>query len=95
MSAARSAAATADRESPCAPHPPRRGRSPARVLWEEKRREDRLRDLDIRVLRVVRADLGPAWERVSTRLAALLATPLTGPRRFTVVRGPVSSWRSA
>jgi hypothetical protein len=74
---------------------PRDGRSPARVLWEEKRREDRLRDLDIRVLRVVRADLGPAWERVSTRLASLLATPLTGPRRFIVVRGPVPSWRSA
>ena len=74
---------------------PRDGRSPARVLWEEKRREDRLRDLDVRVLRVVRADLGPAWERVSTRLASLLATPLTGPRRFTVVRGSVPSWRSA
>ena len=74
---------------------PRDGRSPARVLWEEKRREDRLRALDVGVLRVVRAALGPAWERVSTRLASLLATPLTGPRRFTVVRGSVPSWRSA
>jgi putative AbiEi antitoxin of type IV toxin-antitoxin system len=74
---------------------PRDGRSPARVLWEEKRREDRLRDLDIRVLRVVRADLGPAWERVRARLATLLATPLTGPRRFTVVCGSVPSSRSA
>ena len=68
---------------------PRDGRSPARVLWEEKRREDRLRNLDIRVLRVVRADLGPAWERVRARLSTLLATPLTGPRRFTVVCGSV------
>jgi hypothetical protein len=74
---------------------PRDGRSPARVLWEEKRREDRLRDLDIRVLRVVRADLEPAWERVRARLATLLATPLTGPRRFTVVCGSVPSSRSA
>jgi len=74
---------------------PRDGRSPARVLWEEKRREDRLRNLDIRVLRVVRADLGPAWGRVRARLATLLATPLTGPRRFTVVRGSVPSSRSA
>ncbi len=74
---------------------PRDGRSPARVLWEEKRREDRLRDLDIRVVRVVRADLGPAWDRVRSRLASLLATPLTGPRRFTVVRRPAPSSRSA
>ena len=74
---------------------PRNGRSPARVLWEEKRREDRLRDLDIRVLRVVRSDLGPAWERVGARLASLLATPLTRPRRFSVVRGSAPSWRSA
>ena len=57
--------------------------------------EDRLRDLDTRVLRVVRADLGPAWERVRARLATLLATPLTGPRRFTVVHGSVPSSRSA
>jgi hypothetical protein len=74
---------------------PRGGRSPARVLWEEKRREDRLRDLDVRVLRVVRADLGPPWERVCARLATLLTTPLTGPRRFTVVRGRAPSSRSA
>jgi hypothetical protein len=74
---------------------PRDGRSPARVLWEEKRREDRLRDLDIRVVRVVRADLGPAWERVHARLASLLAAPLTGPRRFAAVRRSVPSSQSA
>ena len=73
----------------------REGRSAARVLWEEKRREDRLRDLDIRVVRVVRADLGPGWARVGVRLASLLATPLTGPRRFTVVRRAAPSSRSA
>ena len=36
---------------------PWRGRSPERVLWDEKRREDELRSLDIRVVRVVDADI--------------------------------------
>ena len=74
---------------------PRDGRSPARALWQEKRREDAPRDLDIRVLRVVRADLGPAWERVGGRRASPLAMPVAGPRRLTVVRGSVPPWRSA
>ncbi|MGY1709974.1 type IV toxin-antitoxin system AbiEi family antitoxin domain-containing protein [Geodermatophilus sp. SYSU D00758] len=64
---------------------PRDGRSPARVVWEEKRREDALRALDIRVVRIANADLGPAWPRVEERLTALLATPFLGPRRFTAV----------
>ncbi|WP_233517361.1 type IV toxin-antitoxin system AbiEi family antitoxin domain-containing protein [Geodermatophilus marinus] len=64
---------------------PRDDRSPARVAWEEKRREDALRALDIRVVRIANADLGPAWPRVEERLAMLLATPFAGPRRFTVV----------
>ena len=37
---------------------PWRGRSPERVLWDEKRREDELRALDIRVVRIADADLG-------------------------------------
>jgi hypothetical protein len=65
---------------------PRDGRSPARVHWEEKRREDRLRDLDVRLVRMARADLGTAWPRVHARLASLLAVPFVGPRRFTAVR---------
>ena len=43
---------------------PWRGRSPERVLWDEKRREDELRSLDIRVVRVIDADIdrgGRAW----------------------------------
>jgi hypothetical protein len=67
---------------------PRDGRSPARVHWDEKRREDRMLDLDIRVVRIARADLGPAWHRVERRLWSLLDAPLAGPRRFTVVRRP-------
>lgn len=74
---------------------PHDGRSPAQVHWDEKRREDRVRDLDVRLVRMARADLGPSWPRVHARLAALLATPFVGPRRFTTVRRPIPSTRSA
>ena len=62
---------------------PWRGRSPERVLWEEKRREDELRALDIRVVRVADADLGARWIDIETQLGRLLE--ITGPsvRRFT------------
>jgi hypothetical protein len=62
---------------------PWRDRSPERVLWDEKRREDELRALDIRVVRVADADLGARWADVDTRLGALLATPGPAQRRFT------------
>ena len=64
------------------------GRSPHDVLWEEKRREDRVRRLDVRVVRIAKADLGAPWPRVSADLGRMLATPYAGPRRFTVVRRP-------
>jgi len=66
---------------------PREGRTPAQVAWEEKRREDLIRDLDVRVVRVVASDL-PRVERPAGRLRQLLAQPLTGPRPFRVVRRP-------
>ncbi len=66
---------------------PRPGRTAADVLWDEKRREDRIRELDVRVVRVAQEDLG-ALRAVSARIAGLLATPLSGPRRFSVVRTP-------
>jgi Transcriptional regulator, AbiEi antitoxin len=62
---------------------PWRGRSAERVLWDEKRREDELRALDIRVVRVVDADLGGPWPRVEARLRDLLAVPGPALRRFT------------
>jgi predicted transcriptional regulator of viral defense system len=65
---------------------PRNGRAPADVLWEEKRREDRVRELDIRVLRLVDDDIGRRDRDFVPRLARLLATPLTEPRRFRAVR---------
>jgi hypothetical protein len=54
------------------------------VLWDEKRREDELRSLDIRVVRVTDADLGRPWPRIAARLASLVATPDPSPRLFTV-----------
>jgi predicted transcriptional regulator of viral defense system len=65
---------------------PRGGRTPAEVAWDEKRREDRLRELDIRVLRLVEEDIGRARRDLAPRLGRLLATPFVGPRRFRVVR---------
>jgi hypothetical protein len=66
---------------------PRDGRTPAEVAWEEKRREDRVRDLDVRVVRIVQADL-PSLRGPVERLRELLARPATGPRRYRVVRRP-------
>jgi hypothetical protein len=67
---------------------PYRGRTPAQVLWDEKRREDRVRGVDIRVVRIANQDLGAPWPRVAARIRDLLATPYVGPRRFRVVSNP-------
>ncbi len=66
---------------------PRPGRTPADVLWDEKRREDQVRELDVRMVRVAQEDLG-ALRAVTARIAGLLHTALPGPRRFRVVRRP-------
>lgn len=67
---------------------PRDGRTPAQVLWDEKRREDRIRGVDVRMVRIVSEDTGAPWPRVATRVRDLLATPHTGPRRFRAVPRP-------
>lgn len=67
---------------------PTKGRSPADVLWEEKRREDDVRGLDVRFLRIVNADLGSRWPVMAERLRRMLAVPMIGSRHFTVVRRP-------
>lgn len=65
---------------------PWRGRTPERVLWEEKRREDELRSLGIGFVRVADADVSPGrWPGVERRLHALLASPGPAVRRFTAV----------
>jgi hypothetical protein len=67
---------------------PRDGRSAGEVVWEEKRREDRVRGLGVRFVRIAKADLGGPWPSVAAGIAQLLASPYVGPRRFTVVRRP-------
>ena len=62
---------------------PWRDRSPGQVLWEEKRREDALRALDVRVVRIADADVGPAWPATEQRLRHLTSTPGPMERRFT------------
>jgi hypothetical protein len=68
---------------------PRDGRDPGEVLWREKRREDEVRELGVRVVRVAQEDLAPGRRgELAGRVEALLASPPLGPRRFTVVRTP-------
>jgi len=74
---------------------PRDGRSPGRVLWDEKRREDRVRDLDIRVVRLARPDVGTRWSHTEGRLRTLIGSPMTKERRFRVVRPEFPRTRSA
>jgi hypothetical protein len=62
---------------------PWRDRSPGQVLWDEKRREDELRALDIGVVRIADADLGAGWSRVEEPLRRFLARPRPAGRRFT------------
>jgi hypothetical protein len=64
---------------------PWRERSAERVLWEEKRREDELRSLDIRVVRIADADLGNDWPDVEARLHRLVGAAGPAARRFTAI----------
>jgi hypothetical protein len=64
---------------------PRYASTPGEALWKEKRREDLIRALGIRFVRVANEDLGPPWPRISARIEALLAAPYVGPRRFRAV----------
>jgi hypothetical protein len=70
-------------------------REPGRVLWEEKRREDELRRLDIRVARIAEEDLGPSWQVLERHLTMLLARPGPATRRFTAVPRERGRTRSA
>jgi hypothetical protein len=60
---------------------PWRGRTPAEVLWEEKRRQDTLLDLDLHGIRVTPHDLTQDWAGKVSRLRSLLGRDLpTAPR---------------
>jgi hypothetical protein len=65
---------------------PWRDRTPQQVLWDEKRREDELRGLDIRIVRIADADLAaPRWPRTETRLRSLVTAPGPVVRDFTAI----------
>jgi hypothetical protein len=64
---------------------PWRGRSAQRALWDEKRREDELRALEIRVVRIADEDLGRLWPRTEARLRQLLGSPGPAVRRFSAI----------
>jgi hypothetical protein len=65
---------------------PRGGRSPADVAWDEKRREDTMRELGVRFVRFVDEDSRRLQGEMLDRLGRMLAVPFTGPRRFRIVR---------
>ena len=65
---------------------PRHASSPGKVLWDEKRREDAMRALGIRFVRLVNEDLGAPWPGTATRIQGLLSAPYIGLRRFRAVR---------
>jgi hypothetical protein len=63
------------------------GRDPGEVLWREKRREDAMRELGVRVVRLVHEDTQPSRRsELARRIGSLLEQPPTSPRRFAVVR---------
>jgi hypothetical protein len=64
---------------------PRHAATPGKVLWDEKRREDAMRALGVRFVRVVNDDLGAPWRATVRRIRGLLAAPLIGVRRFRAV----------
>ena len=66
---------------------PWRGRTPAEVLWEEKRRQDQLLDLDLHGLRVAPDDLRVDWHVKIARLSTLLQRG-----RRAVPRHRTTSW---
>jgi predicted transcriptional regulator of viral defense system len=72
---------------------PTGGRTAGEVLWQEKRREDRIRTTGVRPVRITQADIGAAWPATRDRLRSLLASPCVGRRGFRVVRrqSPVAS----
>jgi hypothetical protein len=64
---------------------PRHASSPGKVLWDEKRREDAMRALGVRFVRVVNEDLGAPWPGTAARIGGLLAAPYVGVRRFRAI----------
>ena len=64
---------------------PYAGRSPADVLWAEKRAEDALRAVGIRVVRVVTSDVLGDWPALAARTRRELANPVPTLGAFSAV----------
>ena len=64
---------------------PWRGRSPADVGWDEKRRHDELVDLDLVGTRIAAADLGPGLAAKAARIRAAMTRPLELPPGVRIV----------
>lgn len=73
---------------------PRDASSSAEVLWKEKRREDRMREVGVRFVRIVNDDLGAPWRDKVARIRSLLDAPYVGERRFRTVRQAEPARRS-
>jgi hypothetical protein len=69
------------------------GRSPEQELWEEKRREDLLRSVGVRFVRVVMDDLGPARGKVDRLVRRQLAVSGPSVREFQEVPRAEGRWR--
>lgn len=64
---------------------PWNGATSGEAVWKEKRREDRMRDVGVRFVRVAHEDLGAPWPQKAARIRDLLAAPYVGERRFRTV----------
>lgn len=58
------------------------------MAWDEKRREDRMRALGVRFVRIADEDLGTPRPGVVERIGTLLSDPVPGRLLFTLVRTP-------
>ncbi|QNG37319.1 hypothetical protein F1C76_12665 [Geodermatophilaceae bacterium NBWT11] len=61
------------------------GRSPAQVAWEEKRLEDQVRAVGIRVVRPTVTDVFGGWPALHARVARMIAAPVPRLEAFTAV----------
>ena len=64
---------------------PYRGRDPAEVLWREKRAEDLMRSVGIRVVRVVTGDVFGGWPALAARTRRELVSPVPALHAFRAV----------
>jgi len=74
---------------------PYRNRTPAQVLWDEKRAEDAMRSVGIRVIRVVADDVGTGWPALVARTRRELAAPVPRLGAFRAVPRAVGRRRPA